>query len=45
MFYGDLDIILVWFWGGFTVSYEFVITLLCIRFNFSNTLILLIPVE
>lgn len=45
MSYGDLDINLVWFWERFTVSYEFVITLLCIDFNFSNTLIILIPFE
>lgn len=45
MLYGDLDIILAWFWERFTVSCEFVITLLCVHFNFSNTLILLIPVE
>lgn len=45
MFCDDLDIILAWFWERFTVSYEFVITLLCVYFNFSNTLILLIPAE
>lgn len=45
MLYGDLDVNLVWFWERFTVSYEFVITLLCIHFNFSNTLIILIPLE
>lgn len=45
MLYGDLDIILAWFWERFTVSYEFINTLLCIRFNFSNTLIPLIPFE
>lgn len=45
MLYSDLDIILAWFWERFTVSYEFINTLLCIHFNFSNTLILLIPFE
>lgn len=45
MLYGDLDINLVWFRERFTVSYEFVITLLCIHFNFSNTLIILILLE
>lgn len=45
MLYGDLDIILAWFWERFTESYAFVITLLCMHFNFSNALILLIPDE
>lgn len=45
MLYGDLDIILGWFWGRFAVSYEFINTLLCIHFNFSSTLILLVPFE
>lgn len=45
MLCGDLDKILAWFWKRFTESYEFVITVLHLHFNFSNALILLIPVE